>query len=156
MNRFGICEPYKGGIEVCDGVFTEEVDYVFIAATHGSQKYISIFLEENDLTTLLTRNNDDSTCRDQVSQIICKYYLSPCGTASSQTLPTSVCPEDCYAVKMKCPIAWNNAQLGLEKYNFISCNDTSAFLFPLPSCCTGIGMYIKKCRTRYIYRVSHR
>ena len=53
INRFGICEPYKGGIEVCDGVFTEEVDYVFIAATHESQKYISIFLEENDLTTLI-------------------------------------------------------------------------------------------------------
>ena len=92
---------------MCDGVFTEE-DYVFIATTHGSQKNISTFLDKNVLTTLITRN-DGISCRDQIYQIICKYYLSPCGTVSSQILPSSICPEDCYAVKMKCPAAWEAA-----------------------------------------------
>ena len=134
--RFGVCEPYKGGIEVCDGLFTEE-DYVFIATTHGSQKNISTFLEENVLKTLILRG-DGALCRDQMFRIICKYYLSPCGTVSSQLPPSSICPEDCSAVEMKCPAAWEAAQLGLKNYNFISCDDTSAFLFPLPSCCIAV------------------
>ena len=33
----------QGGIEVCDGVFTEEEDYLFIATTHGSQKIYQLF-----------------------------------------------------------------------------------------------------------------
>ena len=42
-NRFGVCEPYKGGIKVCDGVLTEEEDYMFITTTHGSQKLYQLF-----------------------------------------------------------------------------------------------------------------
>ena len=121
---------------MCDGVFTSGVDYVFIAATHGSQKNISTFLEQNVLLGLV----DGINCRDHVYQIICKYYMSPCGNASFQLPPSSICPEHCSAVKMECPVVWEAALLGLEKYNFINCNDTSFFLFPLPSCCTGEGL----------------
>ena len=138
-NRFGVCEPYKGGIELCDGVFTEEEDYVFIAATHGSQKNISTFLEENVLVTLISWN-DGIICRDRMYKIICNYYLSPCRNVSSQLLPYSICPEDCSAVKTECPAAWEAAQLGLKDYDFIHCDDTSAFLFPLPNCCTEVHM----------------
>ena len=139
LYRFGVCEPYQGGIEVCDGVFTEDVDNVFIAATHGSQENISMFLEKNVETTLISQF-DDVTCHDLIYRIICKYYLSPCGTVSSQLPPSSVCPEDCSVVEAECPVAWAAAKSGLKEYNFISCDDTSAFLFPLPSCCTGIIM----------------
>ena len=133
-NRFGVCEPYKGGIEVCDGVFTEEEDYVFITTTHGSQNNISTFLEENILTAHIL-DNGGIICRDLIYRIICNYYLSPCGT---KIPPYSICPEYCSAVQMKCPVAWEAAKLGLKGYNFISCDDPSAFLFPLPNCCTGL------------------
>ena len=123
---------------MCDGVFREEIDNVFIAATHGTQQNISTFLEENVLTTLISRS-DGALCHAQIYQIICKYYLSPCGTVSSPLPPSSICSEHCSAVKEECPAAWEAAQLGLKQYNFISCDDTSAFLFPLPNCCTGVG-----------------
>ena len=124
---------------MCDGVFTEDMDKVFIAAIHGSQKNVSNFLEQNVLTAIIL-DNGGIMCRDKIYRIICKYYLSPCGTVSAQLSPSSICPEDCSAVQMECPAAWEAAQLGLKDYNYISCDDTSAFLFPLPNCCTGIGL----------------
>ena len=121
---------------MCDDVLREKMDNVFISAIHGTQQNISAFLEENVFTILLSRS-DGALCHAQINQIICKYYLSPCGNAS---FPSSICPEDCSAVQMKCPVAWKAAQLGLKQYHFINCNDTSAFLFPLPSCCTGVDI----------------
>ena len=135
-NRFGTCEPYKGGIEACNGVYTEAIDYVFIANTHRSQENISTFLKENILTFIPLHD----MCRDLVYQIICKFYLSPCGAVSAQLPPSSICPEDCSAVQKECPAAWDATQYGLKEYNFINCNNTSAFLFPLPSCCTGVDL----------------
>ena len=123
---------------MCDGVYTRATDYVFIAKTHGSQTNISSFLEENILTFIPL--NDGNTCRDQVYQIICNYYLSPCGTVSSPLPPSSICPEDCSAVQTECPAEWEAAQYGLREYNFINCNETSTFLFPLPSCCTEVDL----------------
>ena len=32
LTRFGICEPYTGGIEMCNDIFTAGVDSVFITA----------------------------------------------------------------------------------------------------------------------------
>ena len=109
---------------------------MFIATTHGSQKKKSTFLEQNVLTSLIL-GNDGIICRDKIYRIICNYYLSPCGT---EILPSSICPEDCSAVQTECPAAWEAAQLGLKEYNFISCDDISAFLFPLPICCTRVGL----------------
>ena len=121
---------------MCDGVFIEEKDYVFIATTHGSQKYISTFLEESVLITHnIILENGGISCRDLIYRIICNYYLSPCGT---EIPPSSICPEDCFAVQMECPVAWKIAKLGFKE--FISCDDTSALLFPLPNCCTGLGI----------------
>ena len=126
---------------MCNGVYTEGIDYVFIAKTHGSQKNISTFLEENFLSTFISLNDGNNImCHDQVYQIICKYYLTPCGTVSSQLPPYSICPEDCSAIEMECPSTWEAAQYVLKGHNFISCDDTSVFLFPLPNCCTGAGL----------------
>ena len=121
---------------MCDGVFTEEKDYVFIATTHDSQKYISTFLEESVLITHdIILENGGISCRDLIYRIICNYYLSPCGT---EIPPSSICPEDCSAVQMECPVAWKIAKLGFKE--FINCDDTSALLFPLPNCCKGLGI----------------
>ena len=134
-----MCEPYSGDVEICNDIFTVGVDYVFITRVHGSQKNISKFLEENVLITRISRDSG-SHCTNQILRVICNYYLSPCGTNSSQLPPYSICPEDCSAVEKECPIAWETAQFGLKDYQFIKCDDTSSVLFPLPSCCTGVGL----------------
>ena len=125
-----MCEPYSGHVDICNDIFTVGSDYVFVTRTHGSQKNISRLFNQDILTTLLSQSS--SNCHYQIVEVICNYFLSPCGTESSQVLPHSICPEDCSAVQMECP-EWEAVQLGLNQ--LISCNDTSAFLSPLISCC---------------------
>ena len=138
FQRFGMCEPYKGGVEVCNDVLSD-VDYVFITKSHGSQENISHFLETNIPHSLLT----DDNCREMMFQLICHYYLIPCGSEGSELPPSSICREECSMVESTCPSAWQALRLGLEDYKFISCDDTSALLFPLPNCCTGVGIQEK-------------
>ena len=130
-----MCEPYRGGVEVCNDVLSD-VDYVFITKSHGSQENISHFLETNIPHSLLT----DDNCRELVFQLICNYYLIPCGSEGSELPPSSICREECSMVESTCPSAWDTLKLGLKDYKFISCEDTSALLFPLPHCCTGVGI----------------
>ena len=132
--RFGKCEQYKGYRDVCNGIFTVDVDYVFVLTNLGTQESIS------DLLILATHQLKSSNCHDNILRVICNYYLIPCGTNSSLVPPYSICPENCSAVQMECPEAWKEAQEQLEDHQFISCEDTSALLFPLPSCCTGVGL----------------
>ena len=135
--RFGVCEPYTGGIEICNDIFTVGMDYVFITAKHSSQNNMSMVLKQNLPTHLeLIARSDASFCYDQLVRLICKYYLSPCGT---EMPPHSICAEDCYSVQRNCPTAWEAIQQGSEK--FINCSNTSALLFPLPNCCTGVGSH---------------
>ena len=138
--RFGVCEPYSGDIKLCNNIFTAGVDYVFIAAIWDSQDMLSTILEHHIPTNfdVLSRIDGDF-CYDQLLKLICNYYLSPCGTESYQTSPRSVCPDDCSAVQRDCPTAWRAAQQGLYRYQFIDCSNITAFLFPLPRCCTGVG-----------------
>ena len=133
--RFGVCERYRGGVEVCNDVLSDE-DYVFITKSHGSQENISHFLETNIPRSLLP----DDKCRDLVFHLICHYYLIPCESEGSELPPSSICPEECSMVESTCTTAWEALRLRLEEYKFISCEDTSALLFPLPNCCTGVGI----------------
>ena len=43
-------------------------------------------------------------------------------------------------VENACPLEWDALRLHLRDYRFIDCNDTSALLFPVPNCCTGVGV----------------
>ena len=135
--RFGKCEPYSESMKVCDDIFTVGVDYVFVPRIHGihsTQEAISKFLS---LTALQLQS---SNCRNHVLQIICNYYLSPCGTKSFQVSPYSICPKDCNAVQKNCSVEWNVAQQGLKEYQFIDCTYTSTLLSPLKSCCKRVDL----------------
>ena len=121
---------------MCNDVLSAGVDYVFISKSYGSQENISQFLEFNTPHSLLT----DGYCRKQVYQIICNYYLSPCGSEGSELSPSSICPEECAVVENACPLEWDAMKVCFKDYGFIDCNDTSAVLFPLPNCCTGVGV----------------
>ena len=126
---------------MCNDIFTTGVDYVFISSSHGSQNYTSMILDQNIPPHFdVISRTDARFCYDQLRKLICNYFLSPCRAISSQLAPHSICAEDCSAVQRDCPNGWQAAQQGFEKYQFINCSDTSALLFPLPSCCTGVGL----------------
>ena len=133
-----MCEPYRGEVEVCDNVLTIGADHVFITKSFGSQKNISEFLQANIPDSLSALADD--YCHEQINRTICNYYLMPCGTVVSETPPSSICPEECSLVQTACRLSWDTVQLGLSDYHFIDCNDTSALLFPLTNCCTGVGI----------------
>ena len=78
-------------------------------------------------------------CQEQVYKIICNFYLIPCNN-DTEVFPTSICSEECSIVEQACPSVWEALTLGLRDYKFINCNDTSSNLFPLPNCCTGVGI----------------
>ena len=141
IHRFGKCELYSENMKVCDDVFTVGVDYVFVPRIHGahsSQEAISTILS---LAVLELQN---SNCHSHILQIICKYYLSPCGTKS---FPYSICPEDCNAVQKKCSVEWKAVQQALKEYQFINCTYTSTLLFPLKSCCKRVGLQFQPSAT---------
>ena len=125
---------------MCEDVLTAGVDFVFITKSHGSQSNISTFLKENALISLLTSNSDESFCVNLIQRVICLYYLIPCGTIGTRLPPSSICQEECSEVHASCPAGWQTVQLGLKNYQFISCDNTAASLYPLPNCCTGAGI----------------
>ena len=131
-----MCEPYGGDVEVCNNILRVNEDHVFITKSFGSQKNISEFLQ---ILNSLTVKFDDY-CHEKINRIICNYYLMPCGDAVSKLPPSSICPEECSLVQTSCLVPWNDVRAELKDYHFIDCNDTSTLLFPLPNCCTGVGI----------------
>ena len=127
---------------MCKDVLTAGADFVFITKSHGSQGNVSDFLKNKVPTSLLTHNDDESFCLKLIQRIICLYYVIPCGNISTQLPPSSICQEECSEVQSSCPAGWQTVQLGLRDYQFISCDDTEAPLFPLPNCCTGAGIVL--------------
>ena len=123
---------------MCNNVLTVDVDYVFISKSLGSQKNISDFLQKNIPDSL--GDVFDDYCHKQINITICNYYLMPCGSEGNELPPSSICHEECSVVQSSCPVLWETVHLGLRDHHFIDCNDTSALLFPLPNCCTGVGI----------------
>ena len=134
--RYGSCEPYSGGVEICNDIHSAGVDYVFVSKSMGSQEYIAQILRSNIRQSLLA----DSNCRRLLFLIVCNYYLPSCGTKGLIVPPSSICPEECYMVMDECETEWDAVQLGLQHQRFINCSDTSSLLYPLPNCCTGVGI----------------
>ena len=144
-NRFGVCEAYSGDIEVCNGVYTPLRDFVFVSISFGTQNIISWFLEQKIPSYLGSSSPiHDTPCYTKIRELICKYYLSPCGNKTVQYPPYSICPDDCLAVQLDCPYEWELAHSGLDGHNFIQCNFTSAIIFPLHSCCVGQNEQIEE------------
>jgi hypothetical protein len=132
IERFGKCEVYEGGNSVCDGVHRQDIDYVFVPKQYETQTSVAQILQGHIPSTIqLTERH----CRDKLYQIICRYYLSPCGTKDLKISPTSLCPSDCQAIQEECTLDWSVVEQRLGDYSFIQCTDTKSLLFPLLSCC---------------------
>lgn len=138
--RFGVCEPYNGTVEFCNGVLSTGLDYVFITKDHQSQENISRFLLENIPQDLLLAQDITDYCSNQISRVLCNYYLIPCSNESLELPPTSICPEECSVVQEICFSSWRALELGLNDYSFINCSDTTRLISPLSSCCTAVGI----------------
>ena len=129
---------------MCDTVFRRNIDYVFVAAVHGNQSNVSIFLEE--ALALVHKSYTDTNapmCYERILKMMCKYYMAPCGKESSLTLPVSVCPEECSEVKRDCPTLWDSAKYTLAQHQFIDCTDTTVFIAPFPHCCASASTLLK-------------
>ena len=122
-------------IEHCNEVFRTGIDYVYISTSLGTQQNVSMLLQSEYLAS--TFHADSMFCYDTILKVICKYYLSPCGTESLQVFPHSICADECSNIERDCPKVWKSANSLLE--HFITCNYTSDLIFPLPSCCEGLS-----------------
>ena len=93
------------------------------------------------------------TCDLPTDELLCHFYLPPCGNATHFQPPTSVCPDVCNAIRHHCPEQWATVvdyykQAGpiitSEGLEFIECNFPGKHLAPLPHCCSDIGLNISK------------
>ena len=112
-------------------------DYVFVVNQYISQRNIAQILEGHIPSTVQLT---ERPCRNKLYQIVCYYYLSPCGSQELQTSPSSVCPEDCSAIEEECSLDWSVLEQRLRDFSFIQCEDTKSLLFPFPSCCTSVSL----------------
>jgi hypothetical protein len=140
LSRFGKCEVYKGG-SYCDTALTPQKDYVFSAASFGSQNDILYFLQDEFPRNYLGRVTfgDNRNCYENMLRIICNYYLSPCGNETVKRVPTPICPDECLAVQNNCSTAWKAASNALKTRQCISCD---AYSYPLSNCCVSIGLIL--------------
>ena len=151
-----MCEPYAGLASPCNSVFRAGVDYVYIpyTRTYGDQRRLSIYMNDSQLSVTFIPEQ----CREVTIQLLCNYYLIPCGNSSVFQPPVSACSEQCLHLRNDlCPNEWelvlayfrNNPGLVALGLGFIECNNTGLILEPLPHCCTDAGITLRKCCYKY-------
>lgn len=88
-------------------------------------------------------------CYDVARQVICHYYLPPCGNSTHFEPPTSVCQETCREVEQLCGEEWENVvalfdqnriALELDGTTFIDCADPGKQLYPVPHECKDVNI----------------
>ena len=144
MCSFGVCEVYSSQAEVCTGILTRGVDFVYISnRLDGTQDKISQLLNDKikDLEDIIATHDKD--CVDLVFSVVCYYYLPTCGNFTHPLPPSSLCQEECLHVQNNCPATWQAAKIAFTDPPFIDCGDTTELLFPLPNCCTGANILSK-------------
>ena len=131
---------------ICENVRNIGTDFVYIShKLAGNQSSTVTVLNEKLEKAKLAFSSQEKSCIDLVLKIACHYYLPSCGTLTDYHPPNSVCEEECEYVKSECSQIWYTALLAFEiPLSFISCDDTSKLLYPLPNCCTGAGIELPK------------
>ena len=129
--------------EVCSGVLSPGIDYVYSSNRLGTQSYISSILNDNFEHFRQLTASFPTNCINHVLRLICLYYLPPCGTATQLQSPSSICQEECIHIQDTCHATWQAAMLVFNNIDpFLTCEDTGKILFPLPNCCTGAGIQL--------------
>ena len=141
LDRFGNCEPYMGLSDTCSKFFTKDVDFIYISKS--SELTQAEIARELDSATALTISVASQSCQDLIATLLCHYYFIPCGTNDTQTVPVTVCPDECTRVITTCNNVWTTVLLGSE-LGLVDCSKPAEAVQPLPSCCSGFG--IKDCK----------
>ena len=90
---------------------------------------------------------------DEVREVLCHYYLRPCGNATVFELPTSVCEDVCKHLENLCPEVVREIDIFFETnkeilapygLTMINCSNTGDYLPPIHHCCTSLGIDIRK------------
>ena len=91
-------------------------------------------------------------CREPARKIVCYFYYPPCGNSTMFDPPKEVCSDTCVFIRDElCPMEWELASRHFNSIiefitnfglNFIDCNNTGAFIDPLPHCCSNAGIEI--------------
>ncbi len=135
--RFGSCEHYNNGSEVCSGILA------------GKYVYLQEGTTQNELDSQLDSTSNifgaaSEECRQFVSEVLCNTYYSPCGTEDARVTPVTICPEECgtIAVSEACRSTWSLAMSTLASNGLpmIDCGNLIAFLPPLDTCCMEIDV----------------
>ena len=137
--RFGSCERYRGSSVMCNSTLAGK--YVFIPSVRGlNQDQIGSKLDSNIISVI---SGDSQECQDIITMALCNIYFSPCGTEGNQTIPVSLCREECEHVVDSCTPTWNFIQSTLADepgFPLVDCNNPSTILPPIPSCCSDFGI----------------
>ena len=90
---------------------------------------------------------------DEVREVLCHYYLPPCGNATVFELPTSVCEDVCEHLENLCPEVVREIDIFFETnkeilapygLTMINCSNTGDYLPPIQHCCSSLGIDIRK------------
>ena len=136
-----MCIPYTGNSEICNRVFTEGVDYVYIPYSRGRADQQQRLLEklETAIGSLIEVASD--RCRNLFSIFLCNSFFFACGTEDSFSPPMSVCPRECNLVQRECPALWEGLGSSLlSGLDLANCSTVGRALEPLPYCCTDPGL----------------
>ena len=126
---------------MCNHLLRLGVDFVYVSnKLGGSQNNISTLLKDKIQSVKDIIATHDMDCVDHVYRVICHYYLPTCGNFTHSILPSSLCQEECIYVQDNCQDTWQVVKLAFIDPQFIDCDDTSHLIFPLPNCCTGLGI----------------
>ena len=158
--RYGNCVPYHSQARQspCDDVFESGVDYVYISHSRFRGRFSRFMDNIIKFGPQLLANLEN--CYDIARQVICHFYLPPCGNSTHFEPPTSVCSDTCYQLRDLCPTEWdvivdvfeqNRLILGADRLLFIDCEDTGAYLSPIPHCCSNAGVNTNTSES-YIHR----
>ena len=126
---------------MCNHLLRLGVDFVYVSnKLGGSQNNISTLLNDKIQSVKDIIATHDMDCVDHIYRVICHYYLPTCGNFTHSILPSSLCQEECIYVQDNCQDTWQVVKLAFIDPQFIDCDDTSHLIFPLPNCCTGLGI----------------
>ena len=136
---------YTSPTEVCADTLKLGIDYTYVVHRLGTQSSISEALSENIASARALIATHDTECISQVLRLVCAYYLPSCGNATHSHAPSSICQEECSHVHEVCTATWQAVALAFRNIGpFLSCDDTSHLLHPVPNCCTGAGIQLPK------------
>ena len=146
--RYGSCVPFSpyllGNGIPCDSVYESGTDYVYIKYSSESLQPLNVIGGVEDVLQKES-SSDDFYCMNSIIQMICHYYLPPCGNSTHFEPPTFVCSDVCHLLSQMCPTQWGAFESKLRKEsNSLNCSYMEN-LHSLDHSCLDLGVLSEFC-----------